>query len=149
VTRATPQMRSLAKRLITFDASMIGPSASENPATFPVIDRLRPHLSMLMGDGGFRALLSRALVLARAEAPSLAGTNLDASGALSAPGAPDAEMDDKDFLEGRVLLLAQLLGLLEAFIGPTLTSHIVGEIWPQFPLGDRDFGKEARHEDAK
>jgi hypothetical protein len=42
--------------------------------------------------------------------------------------------------EGKGLLLAQLLGLLVTFIGPSLTSRLVGEIWPQIPPDDLDFG---------
>jgi hypothetical protein len=36
--------------------------------------------------------------------------------------------------------LAQLLGLLVAFIGPSLTMRLVGEIWPQISLNKVDFG---------
>jgi hypothetical protein len=148
MNRATPQMRSLAEQLIAFDASKIDPSASESRVTFRVINQLRPHLATLMGDGGFRALLSRALVLATAEDPSLAGISMRENGTLGASEAPHSESDPAEFLEGRVILVAQLLGLLEAFIGPMLASHIVGEVWPEFPLSNRDFGKEARNEDA-
>ena len=38
-------------------------------AVFLVCEKLRPHLAMLMGNAGFRALLSRALALAKAEVP--------------------------------------------------------------------------------
>jgi hypothetical protein len=48
-----------------------------------------------------------------------------------------------ELLEGRNILLAQLLGLLVAFIGPALTSRLLSEIWPQVPLKDLDFGKES------
>ena len=145
MNRATPQMRSLARQLIAFDASNIEPSASEGGRAFRVVDRLRPHLATLMGDGGFRALLSRALVLAKAEVPSLSETSVDANGTLEAPR---SQLMAADFPDGRVVLVAQLLGLLAAFIGPTLASQIVGEVWPQFPLRDWDFGKEARSEEA-
>jgi hypothetical protein len=145
MNRATPQMRSFARQLINFDASRIEPSVPEGGAAFRVVDRLRPHLAMLMGDGGFRALLSRALVLAKAEAPSLSETSLDANGILEAP---PSQLGSAEFSDGRVALVAQLLGLLTAFIGPTLASQIIREVWPQFPLGDRDFGKEAKSEEA-
>jgi hypothetical protein len=141
-------MRSLAKQLIAFDASKIEPSASEDPGTFQIINQLRPHLATLMGDGGFRALLSRALVLAKAEAPSLTGISVREDGTLGTLEAAHSESDATEFLEGRVALVAQLLGLLEAFIGPMLASNIVGEVWPKFPLGNLDFGKEVGNEDA-
>ena len=149
MNRATPEMRALAKLLITFDAAGIAPSAAENPATFPVIDKLRPHLATLMGDGGFRALLLRALVLAKVEAPFLSGISVHANGGLEGLDTLRSQPDTTDASAGKVVLVAQLLGLLAAFIGPTLASHVVGEVWPQFPPGDRDFGKEAKSEEAK
>ena len=148
MNRATPQMRSLARQLITFDASKTQPAAAASRGAFRIIDSLRPHLATLMGEGGFRALLSRALVLAKAEVPSLSGISMDANGSLEATDAPNSQLSSAEFSDNGIVLVAQLLGLLAAFIGPTLVSQIVGEVWPQFPLGDRDFGKEARSEEA-
>jgi hypothetical protein len=45
-----------------------------------------------------------------------------------------------EIFDGRVVLLAQLLGLLVAFIGERLTLSLVREIWPRIPLNDLDFG---------
>lgn len=149
MNRATPQMRTLAKLLIAFDASSTAPSAPDHPVAFVVVDKLRPHLATLMGDGGFRALLSRALVLATAEVPSLSAIGVNPNGTLEALDALHSQPNAAGFLEGRVVLVAQLLGLLAAFIGPSLASHVVGEVWPEFPLIDRDFGREARSEEAQ
>jgi hypothetical protein len=49
------------------------------------------------------------------------------------------QVDPVEYIEGKVVLLAQLLGLLVALIGPGLTSSLVGEIWPKIPLRDLDF----------
>jgi len=43
--------------------------------------------------------------------------------------------------EGRVVLLAQLLGLLVAFIGEDLTLRLVREVWPKLSINDVNFGK--------
>jgi hypothetical protein len=109
-------------------------------AAFQAIDELRPHLATLMGNGGFRALLSRALVLAGAEVSWLRAVHVQADGALEGLEAPHARLDPAEFLEGQVVLLARLLGLLVAFIGTSLTSRLVSEIWPQVSLNDLDFG---------
>jgi hypothetical protein len=53
------------------------------------------------------------------------------------------------FLEGGVVLLAQLLGLLVAFIGENLTLRLVREVWPKVPLDDLDFGKGEKNEKTK
>jgi circadian clock protein KaiC len=42
---------------------------------------------------------------------------------------------------GGVALLAQLLGLLVAFIGENLTLRLVREVWPKAPLNDLDLVK--------
>jgi hypothetical protein len=49
-----------------------------------------------------------------------------------------------EIFEGRVVLLAQLLGLLVAFIGELLTLRLVRDVWPKLSLNDLDFGKEEK-----
>ena len=98
----------------------------------------------LTGYGGYRALLVRALALATAEVPWLGSLSVNANGSLEDLAGLHAQLPHAEFLEGKVVLLAQLLGLLVAFIGPTLTSRLVGEIWPQAMLEEDDFVKEAK-----
>ena len=103
-------------------------------------ERLRPHLATLMGNGGFRALFARALVLACEEVPWLRQVQVNADGTLDGLEASHAGLTPAQFREGRVVLLAHLLGLLVALIGPGLTSRLVGEIWPQLAAEKVDFG---------
>ncbi|MDB5475392.1 MAG: hypothetical protein JWP49_903 [Phenylobacterium sp.] len=147
--RATLRMQRIAKRLMVAETAG-EPSARAMPAaTFPVTDKLRPHLATLVGKGGVRALLARALVLATAEVTWLSAAHVNAEGDIEGLDAVRADLDPAQFLEGRVILLAQLLGLLVAFIGPGLVSRLISEIWPQVPLKDRDFGKEDDREEAR
>jgi len=132
-------MRSIAQRLIKYETP--GNDTSEkNISTFQVTDRLRPHLAMLMGNGGFRALLARALALAGAEVPWLREIQVSADGTLEGLKTAHTALKPAEFREGRVVLLAQLLGLLVAFIGPGMTSRVVGELWPQLAIDNVDFG---------
>jgi hypothetical protein len=140
VNRATAQMRGIAERLIHYEASRKDATATANSASFRVTERLRPHLATLMGNGGFRALLARALVLARIEVPWLRTVEVGTDGTLEGLETPHARLTPAQFREGRIVLLAQLLGLLVAFIGPGLTSRLVGEIWPQLAAENVDFG---------
>jgi hypothetical protein len=133
-------MRSIAQRLIQYETPRKDSAATANSASFLVTERLRPQLAMLMGNGGFRALLARALVLASAEVSWLRAARVSADGTLEGLGAPHALLTPTQFHEGRIVLLAQLLGLLVAFIGPGLTSRLLGEIWPQLAADDVDFG---------
>ena len=57
-----------------------------------------------------------------------------------------AQLDLDKFFEGRVVLLAQLLGLLVAFIGENLTIRLVREVWPKAPLNDLDLTQEGKNE---
>ncbi len=133
-------MRSIAERLINYETPRSGSAAAASSASFQVTYRLRPHLATLMGNGGFRALLTRALVLASTEVPWLRAVRVSADGTLEGLETPDARLTPAEFREGRVVLLAQLLGLLVAFIGPGLTLRLVGEIWPQLAADNVDFG---------
>jgi len=44
-----------------------------------------------------------------------------------------AQVEPEDIAEGSVVVFAQLLGLLVAFIGETLTLRMVREVWPKLP----------------
>jgi hypothetical protein len=87
-------------------------------------------------------------VLAAREVSWLGAAQVNAEGDLEGLETVGADLEPAQLLEGRVVLLAQLLGLLVAFIGPGLTSRLMGEVWPQVPLKDRDFGKETDREEA-
>jgi hypothetical protein len=57
-----------------------------------------------------------------------------------------AQLGLEEFFEGRVVLLAQLLGLLVAFIGENLTLRLVREVWPKVPLKDIELTKGGKSE---
>ena len=139
MSRPTPQIRNLAQRLIAYER---GDKLSEAKIrTFPAFEKLRPHLATLMGNAGFRALLSRSLALANEEVPWLRAVHVKADGSLEALEQLETQVGPDEFMEGRVVLLAQLLGLLMAFIGENLTLRLVREVWPKLSLDDLDFGK--------
>lgn len=140
MNRATAQMRGIAERLIDYETPGKASAATANTANFQVTERLRPHLATLMGHGGFRALLARALKLAGDEVSWLRGVQVNADGTLEGLATPHGSLTPAEFREGRIVLLAQLLGLLVAFIGPALTSRLLGEIWPQLTADKVDFG---------
>jgi hypothetical protein len=128
--RATPQMRKLAKRLITQEARENESSGTISPATCPVPEKLRPLVAALVGNHGFRVLLSRALVLARPEVPWLRAAHVKADGSLAGPAEFEAQVDPETIVAGRIAVLAQLLELLRDFIGENLTTQLIREVWP-------------------
>src|ERR1019366_433926 len=71
MSRATPKMRDFAERLIVYETRGNKSSETKTQAAFLVGEKLRPQLAALMGNVGFRALISRALALSNAEIPWL------------------------------------------------------------------------------
>ncbi len=104
---------------------------------------------MLMGRGSFGALLTRALVLAAAEVPWLATVRVVDDGQLEGLQTSHVTAEAGGFADGEVALLAQLLELLVAFIGPALTFRLIDQIWPQLSLEDADLSSTADDKEAK
>ena len=139
---STPQMRDFAERLIAYENRRNSASGTATPGAFPVCEKLRPHLANLMGNTGFRALLTRALARAEVELPSLRAVQITADGALAGLDKLDVQTDPEELAMGSVILVAQLLGLLVAFIGEKLTLRIICDVWPKLALNDLKLFKE-------
>ena len=141
MNRASPHLRHFAKRLMAFETGGNPAARTTPPAAFQGCEKLRVHLATFLGEAGFRTLLLRALALATAEVPWLRAVRIKADGALEGLEDLQAKLDRDDFLEGGVVLLAQLLGLLGTFIGGNLTVRLMREVWPKVPLNDLDLEK--------
>ena len=135
-------MRDFAERLIAYETRGNKSSETKTSAACLVGEKLRPHLATLMGNVGFRALLSRALALANAEVPWLRAVHVNAGGSFEGLDELGAQVDPDEILEGCIVLLAQLLGLLIAFIGEKLTLQLVRETWPKLAVDDLYFSKK-------
>ena len=119
------QTRDLAESLIAHESAAGKTSEPMELAAFRVCDTLRPPVCALAGVDGFRALLSRALALAKAEAPILSVLQVAADGSLQGLDELGRQIDKDPVREGGVILIAQLLGLLLTFIGEAMTSRLV------------------------
>jgi len=136
--------RDLAGHLLAYEAAAGKDSEPTESAAFRVCEKLRQPLCSLAGVAGFRSLLSRALALARAEAPSLSAVQVGADGSLKGLDELGPQRDTDKAMEGGALLIAQLLGLLLLFIGEGITLRLVQDVWPESAFDDRDSGKEKR-----
>jgi len=134
-------MRNLAERLIAYERTQNKITKTKTPPEISVFDRLRPQLATLMGNAGFRAILTRALVLSHEEVPWLRAMHVIADGTLVHVDERQAHGNRRKIAAGNVVLLAQLLGLLAVFIGDDLTLHLVRETWPKLPLNTLYHGK--------
>lgn len=142
------QTRDLARRLLAEEAAVDGSSLTAGSTVSRVYEKLRRNLCALAGVAGFRSLASRALTLAKAEAPSLSATQVTEDGSLQVP----SEASDGDELtagESGIILLAQLIGLLHAFIGKTLTLRLLQDAWPNAIFEDCNSEDGEKHERAR
>jgi hypothetical protein len=128
-----------AQRLVACEAAGDGPPGTDIPAAFRVAEKLRCPLSTLAGVAGFRMLLVRAMTLAKAQSPGLASVQVKPDGRLEGSGDLGSHAE---IAEAGVVLTAELLGLLAAFVGEAFTLNLVLDVWPDFPV----FNKEPREE---
>ncbi len=127
-------MRELSRRLLI--ASETASDRSVHEAAV-VSEKLRIPLTRFAGAEGFASLLRRALVLAKAEVPSLqhikVGTEGRLEGFAELAANPGAALEGS---EAAVAITAHLLGLLGTFIGEPLTLKLVREAWPDTSLDE-------------
>src|SRR5689334_13217300 len=80
--QAVPAAQDLARQLLGMQAPERQPAPPQIDAALDAIEKLRLHLSKLVGVAGFHALLARALALAKAEVPWLDAVQVSAEGVL-------------------------------------------------------------------
>lgn len=149
MSRATPNMRALAKRLIAHEVGTNRRLETGGPRVFLAGEKLRPHLAALVGAHGVQALISRALALAAPEVPWLCAVHIKTDGSFEGLVEGGAQVDPEKFAEGNVAVLAQLLGLLVTFIGESLTLRLVSEVWTELLFDGLDFGEGKKNEKPK
>ncbi len=131
MNRSTPELRDLASRLLTAESD-----GGEVPCCSPAVHfcaQLSAVFSKLTGPAGSRSLLSRAIVLSRQEAPCLTAVQVMPDGQLQGFEESSPENEQDEWNKAGIVLVAQLLGLLHAFIGERLTMQLVEEAWPASP----------------
>ena len=137
---AAPGMRDLAHRLLTYEAGSGKNSEPIESPTLRVYEKLRRSLGEFVGVAGFQSLASRALALARPEAPSLGAARVTEDGYLQGLGETENQFDlENDRAgEGGTILIARLLGLLRTFLGEALTLSLLRNAWPGEAFDDRN-----------
>ena len=143
----TPQQtRDLAQRLLDYEVFAGKTSEPAESATLRVYEKLRQELGEFAGVAGFQSLASRALALAKTEAPSLSAVRVSADGAIQGLGEIEHQFDiDKiragEFPagEGGIILIARLLGLLHLLLGEALTLRLLRATWQGGAFNDRNF----------
>ena len=144
--RTTPRTRAFAQRLIDCERAGERASAKTVPTALVICTKLQPDLASLMGDSGFRAVMSRALTLAKLESPQLDALRITTNDERADLYEYEPGLTPDDVEDGGVVLVAQLLGLLGTFIGDSLTERIVRGVWPKLAPGDWQDESGAKHE---
>ena len=144
-----PESRHLAQRLLTYEAVAGENSEPTESSALRVCAKLRRPLITLAGVAGFRSLLSRALTLARTEAPSLSVVQVAADGSLEGLNELEPQIGKEQARDEGAILIAQLIGLLLTFIGESLTLRLVQDVWPEVAFNGRVSEKEGKLEHSK
>lgn len=126
-------MPTLSQRLVAHELRSSAGDGEAARAAFRVCEGLRRQLCSLAGVAGYRALIARALVLARARASWLAEVKIETDGTIAFPADIPTRVGDAEFARGGLVLVAELLGLLSTLIGEALTLRLVSNAWPDLP----------------
>lgn len=133
MSTTTPAIKALARRLIAFEATR-NPSDGAVGAALRACETLRGPLAKFVGLAGFLSLLSRALVIAKAESPSLGSVQVGPDGSLDGLEGVEQNQD----ADAGAVVVGHILGLLVTFIGEPLTLRIVHDAWPDATEGETD-----------
>ncbi len=135
-------MLHITRHIIAEEFAADRASDTEARAAFRVCEKLRRSLSVLTGVVGFRSVLARALVLARAEVPWLGELQLGADGSLELSAELETRVGPEEAARGGFVLITSLLGLLVTFIGEALMLRLVQDVWPKAALGKSENGEK-------
>jgi hypothetical protein len=107
-----------------------------------VCEKLRAHLTVLMGLDGFTLLLIRSFTLAVAEFPWMESLPAKKDGSLACTHASMSHQAPPELLAGFITVLTAFFGQLFAFIGEPLTLRLLQDIWPELMLSDQGLVEE-------
>ncbi len=136
-TSKTSTTRELAHQLLAFEeVEGTRPMSDINPA-IRVCEKVRHPLARLAGAAGYHALLSRAMVLAKQDYPTLCEWEVKPDGSLRGV--------EGDARQGGEVLVSNLLRLMFTFIGELITLQLLRDVWPELPDDSTEFErKESR-----
>lgn len=128
-------IRQIAERLVVHETAP-ETSGATTPAAAQVFEKLSRLLGKVIGLIGYRALLARALSMAKRETEALATVTITDKGAL--------EGLTSEAAEASLVLIAHLIGLVVMFLGEALTLRLLNDVWPDQVALDMHFGGRNR-----
>jgi len=146
MTLVFPAIQDLARRILAIEAARAHAVGTPVDQAVRACGKLQVPLSRFTGPAGFLSLLSRALVLPKAEVPSLSVVQTRPDGSLA--GFDELKhnqvVGELELEKGREILLCHLLGLLATFIGESLTLRLACEAWPDASIDITDSKEKER-----
>jgi hypothetical protein len=137
--RNSPKLKQFAERLLAHETASGKSAGGDGEAAFRICEKLRVSLGRLMGVAGYRSLFSRAVALAGADVPWLRGLHIQGDGTFESLAERKSKLNDQQIAVGEVALVAELLGLMVTFIGPTLTLQLMHDVWPEADFSRFEF----------
>jgi hypothetical protein len=119
VSRAT---REFAERLLAYETALDRTLETGGSDTCLVCEKLRRSLDDLLGPDAYSSIAARALDSARLEAPVLTSVEIREDGSI--------EGLSGEARRANSTLIAHLIGLMDTFIGETVTLWLLDDIWP-------------------
>lgn len=152
-TTHSPELLEFARGLVAYDAAFNSTEQPVNGTGFRVCDKLRQPLTRLAGVTGFRMLLARALTLAKARASGMNQSQLNTLH-LKPDGSFEFVTNNGDPLpsssnDAALILTAELLALLVAFVGEVFTLSLVRDVWPGFPVLETELWRNTNRDDPE
>ncbi len=144
MTNVFPAIHDLARRLLAIESARAQAADTQVDEAVRACAKLQVPLSKFTGPAGFLSLLSRALVLAKAEVPVLKVVQVGSDGSLAGFDQIKHDPSVGALEKGRVLLVAHLLELLATFIGESLTQRLACEAWPDASIDSTDLKLEQK-----
>lgn len=127
--------RALAHRLLAHEAGMARNSGDAAASGSAVCQKLFAEIEQFIGHDGSKALLARALYLAKAEFPFLAEVQIGESdeGWLIGLSENVSTRDATEVSDSIAAVLGGFIDLLGTFIGDDLTLRMIHRRWPEVP----------------
>ncbi|MEO7714910.1 MAG: hypothetical protein ABIY70_01800 [Capsulimonas sp.] len=132
----TPSHKDLAVRLFQSEKADASSLADVRDAARRTFGKLNTHLSSRLGSDGYQALLKRALMLSVADCAWLASIRVAEDGALEETGQAFVDRSVNELTDGYVAVMANLIGLLDTFIGRKLSLRVLHSVWPDWAWND-------------
>ena len=132
MARASPELHDLARRVLATEADSSHTPQEMAEAMARACKRLHQRLDLFVGAGGFHALISRALFLARKEFSWLDKVHVEEHPGCVLNGLRESVggVDAAEASAGFAALIANVIWLLATFIGEDITLDLVHETWP-------------------